>query len=103
MFIFGELFRALALLVDGVCMILYWLLVARIVVSWFPVDPYHGVVQFLHQATEPILAPLRRIPLQIGMLDLTPLIAFVGLIFIKRVLVGILLVLAQKFGVVGGL
>ena len=102
MFIFGELFRALALLVDGVSVILYWLLVARIVISWFPVDPYHGVVQFIYQVTEPILAPLRKIPLRVGMLDFTPFIAFVALIFLKRVLVGILLSLAQHFGVAAG-
>ncbi|OGW82614.1 MAG: hypothetical protein A2Z83_05205 [Omnitrophica bacterium GWA2_52_8] len=99
MFILGELFQALALLVNGICQILYWLLFARIIISWFPVDPYHGVVQFLHQVTDPILAPFRRLPLQIGMLDLSPLVAFIALFFIRNVLVGILLSLAHKVGV----
>jgi len=99
MFIFGELFRALAMLVNGVCQILYWLLFARIIVSWLPVDPYHNIVQFLYQITDPILQPFRRLPLRIGMLDLTPLIAFMALFFIRNVLVGILLRLAQSTGV----
>lgn len=98
MFIFGELFQSLAFLVNGICQILYWLLFARIIVSWLPVDPYTGIVQFLHQVTEPLLAPLRRIPLQLGMLDLSPLIAFFILQFINRILVRILLTLAVQFG-----
>ena len=98
MFIFGELFHTLAIFVNGVCQILYWLLIARIVVSWFPVDPYHAVVQFLTQVTDPLLLPLRRIPLQIGMLDLTPLVAFVILSFANRVLVRLLLTLAYQLG-----
>ena len=98
MFILGELFQSLAFLVNGICQILYWLLIARIVVSWFPVDPYHSVVQFLVQMTDPILMPFRRLPLQIGMLDLSPLVAFVALQFLNRVLVRILLGLAVQFG-----
>ena len=97
MFIFAELFRALAMLVDGICWILYWLLLARIVISWFPVDPYHAVVQFLFQATEPILALFRKVPLRFGTMDFTPLLAFITLIFVKRVLVTILLTLAHQF------
>ena len=98
MFIFGEFFMALILMVNGVCQILYWLLFARIVVSWLPVDPYHSVVQFLFQVTEPLLKPLRRLPLQIGALDLTPLVAFIALFFLRNVLVGILSRLAHFFG-----
>lgn len=98
MFILGELFRALAMLVDGICVILYWLLMVRIVLSWLPVDPYHAAVQLIYQLSEPILAPFRKIPLRIGMLDLSPLLAFVTLIFVKRVLVTILLSFAHQFG-----
>ena len=98
MFILGELFSALALLVNGVSQILYWLLFARIVISWFPVDPYHSAVQFLYQVTDPILAPFRKLPLQIGVLDLTPLVAFIALFFIRNVLIGILLRMAHALG-----
>ncbi len=98
MFIVGEIFQSLAFLVNGICQILYWLLIARIVISWFPVDPFNTAVQFLMQVTEPILAPLRRIPLQIGMLDLTPLLAFMILQFLNRILVRILVGLALQFG-----
>ena len=98
MFILGEFFQSLAFLVNGICQLLYWLLFARIIISWFPVEPYHPVVQFLNQVTEPILAPLRRIPLQIGGMDFTPLLGFMILFFVNRVAVRILVSLAYQFG-----
>ena len=98
MFILGEIFQSLAFLTSGICQLLYWLLFARIILSWFPVDPYHSVVVFLMQVTDPLLAPFRRLHLQIGMVDLAPLFAFAALYFINRVLVRIFLALALQFG-----
>lgn len=98
MFILGEFFLSLAYLVNGICTLLYWLLFARIVISWVPVDPFSGPVQFLMQVTEPILAPFRRLPLRIGMMDLSPIAAFIALQFINRVLVRILQAIAVQLG-----
>lgn len=98
MFVIGELFNSLAFLVNAICQILYWLMVARIIIAWFPVEPYHPIVQFLYQVTEPLLAPLRKIPLQIGGLDFTPLLGFMILFFVNRVAVRILISLAYQFG-----
>ena len=98
MFVFGELFRALAVLVSGLAQIVYWLLFARIIISWLPVDPYNNIVIFLRQATDPILAPFQRIPLRIGMLDLSPILAFIAISFLRNVLVGILMGIAHQFG-----
>lgn len=97
MFIFEIILKSVAYLVNGICTIMYWLLFARIIVSWLPIDPYHSIVQFLIQTTEPILAPLRRLPLRIGMLDLSPFIAFMGIYMINQILVGLLLRMAANF------
>ena len=63
---------------------------ARIVVSWFPVQPgttFASVVSFLYTITEPVLGPLRRaIPaLRMGGmgLDLSPIIV----VFVFQLLV----------------
>ncbi len=96
MFILGEFFNSLAFLINGIFTLLSWLLFARIIVSWLPVDPYHTAVVFLVQVTDPILAPFRRIPLQVGMLDLTPLVAFTALYFVNRILVRICVTLAYR-------
>ena len=98
MFIFGIIFQGLAMLVHGICTLLYWLLFARIIISWIPVDPISGPVQFLIQVTDPILAPLRRLPLHIGMLDLSPLVAFFMLFITDKILVTLLMRLAYQFG-----
>ena len=98
MFILGEIFQSLAFLVSGICTILIWLLIARIVCSWLPVDPYSAIVLFLVQVTDPILAPFRRLPLRVGMLDLTPLLAFASIYLVRNILVRILAELAARFG-----
>lgn len=98
MFIFGIIFQGLAMLVGGICTILYWLLFARIIISWFPVDPFSSPMQFLMQVTDPILEPLRRLPLRIGMMDFSPLLAFFILYLTNKILVTVLLKLAYQFG-----
>lgn len=97
MFILAQLFSSLALLFSMVFKILYFLLVIRMILSWFPVDPYNQAVSALNQVTEPLLAPFRRLPLHIGMLDLTPLLAFLAIAFLDNFIVGVLSRLAYQF------
>jgi YggT family protein len=55
--------------------------------SWIQPDPYNPVVRFLHSMTDPILIPLRRIiPPLGGMIDLSPMILFILIEFLKRAL-----------------
>ena len=53
--------------------LMIWALVLQAVLSW--VNPYSAIAQPLNQFTRPLLAPLRRIIPQVGMFDLTPLVA----------------------------
>jgi len=93
MFILGEFFRALAGLVQMVFFIFYVLLVIRIIISWFQVDPYNELVRILFKITDPILMPFRRLPIQFGMIDFSPVLAFIVLqilgSFLNRVLIGL--------------
>ena len=78
-----------------VCVALQILIVAifaRIILSWFPVDPNGGlavVVDLVSKATDWVLLPLRRVipPLRMGgmMLDLTPMIVLFGLTIVLQV------------------
>ena len=97
MFILAQLFSSLALLFSMIFKILYFLLTIRIILSWFPVDPYNQVVSTLYQITDPLLAFFRRIPLQVGMIDLTPILAFLAIAFLDHFVVGILTQLAYRF------
>ena len=64
--------------------ILLFAVVLRAVISWFPLGPGNALVRILNEVTEPILAPLRRVVPQLGMIDITPMIAILVLIFIQR-------------------
>jgi YggT family protein len=60
--------------------------VLRAVISWFPINPRSPWVIVLNEITEPILAPLRRVVPQLGMIDITPMVAMIVLLVIQRAL-----------------
>ena len=66
--------------------ILNWLIIARVLLSWIRHDPYHPVIRFIYEITEPVLKPFRRlIPPRPGMpIDWSPIIAILVLQFIER-------------------
>lgn len=74
--------------------IIILLLFARFVISWVRVSPYHPtwgkVVQIVYQLTEPILAPIRRMLPQTGMMDWSPMVVFIGIWVLRQVVVSIL-------------
>ena len=99
MFVFGQLFASLAVLFSMLFKIIYFLLVIRIVLSWFQVSPFSEPVSILYRITEPLLLPLRKLPLTVGMIDFSPVLAFILLSFLDHFVVGILRQLAYRFGV----
>ena len=101
MFILAQFFSSLALLFSMIFKMLYFLLVVRIILSWFPVDPYNSFVSALNGVTDPLLALFRKIPLQVGMIDFTPMLAFLALTFLDHFVVGVLTQLAYRFAPVG--
>jgi YggT family protein len=62
------------------------LVLARILISWLQLDPYNPIVQFLHNATEPFLAPVRRRLPPFGMFDFSPLAVLIIAWVIQRLL-----------------
>ncbi len=78
MFVIANMIEALAYVLDTFLWIYFWIVIARVVVSWVSLDPWHPIVQFLYRATEPILQPVRRyLPITMG-LDFSPLIVLMG-------------------------
>jgi YggT family protein len=76
--------------IDLVFTLLSLAILARVLLSWVRVSPYHPAVDFLYRITEPILAPLRRAIPPIGMVDISPVIAIILLQIIQQVLVAII-------------
>ncbi len=70
-----------------------WLIIARALMSWVNPDPSNAIVQLIYGLTEPILSPLRRYIPPIGMLDLSAMVAIIGLFFISSVLQRLLFLL----------
>ncbi len=63
---------------------------ARIILSWFPIEPGSGLASvygFLYSITEPVLGPIRRVIPPMGMggmgLDLSPLVVFFGISILR--------------------
>ena len=71
--------------------ILIWVLTlaifGRVLLSWISPRGNDPVTPLLYQVTEPILAPLRRLLPQMGMLDLAPMVAILVLNYLIRPLV----------------
>jgi YggT family protein len=68
-----------------ILVLVLWLLVlGRVLVSW--VDPMgrNGVSRSIVMLTEPMLAPIRRLLPQTGMVDFSPLILMLGLGILLR-------------------
>jgi YggT family protein len=79
--------KVLADIISLVFQIFSLLLLARILISWVQLDPYNPIVQFLHSATEPVLAPIRRRLPPTGMFDLSPLVAIIGAMILQQILI----------------
>ena len=98
MFVLGNFFQALATVLRYVLDIYWWLILIRAVLSWVSPDPYNPIVQFIERATEPVLAPFRRlVPAYKMGLDISPLLAALLIYFLKIFLVQTLLGFAARF------
>ena len=86
MFVLSNFVGALAVLLSYVLTAMYWLIIFRAVISWVNPDPFNPIVQFVTRVTEPVLEPLRRL-LPSMPIDLSPLLAFLGIIFLRSFLV----------------
>ena len=87
MFVLGNFIIAIAQIISAILTILIWIIVIRALISWVNPDPYNQIVQFLYRVTEPILMPIRRILPAMGGFDLSPIVALVGIMFIRSFLV----------------
>ncbi len=87
MFVLGNFIIAIAQIIGAISTILTWIIIIRALISWVNPDPYNSIVQFLYRVTEPILMPIRRILPAMGGFDLSPIVALVGIMFIRSFLV----------------
>lgn len=97
MFVIGNLFLAIAKLLDIVITLYIWIVIIRVILSWVNVDPYNPFVQFLIKITEPALSWIRRFVPNLGGLDISPMILILGLYLAEAFLVNTFRDLAYTF------
>ncbi len=92
MYVIGSFFIALARVLEFLINLYLLILFVRVVISWFPsIDPWHPLVRILRQLTDPLLDWIRRsFRLPTPGLDLSPLVAFLGLLFLKYFAIAVL-------------
>ena len=88
MFVFSNLLTAIAKVLDVVLVIYMWIVIARAILSWVSPDPYNPIVRFIHNITEPVLYQIRkRLPVNFGGIDFSPIIVLLAVIFLRQFVV----------------
>ncbi len=72
---------------ESLFLVIFWalqvyqlILLARVLMTWIPnLDYSNPIARFLYQATEPLLAPIRNALPNMGGIDLSPLVVFLGI------------------------
>jgi YggT family protein len=65
-------------------------LLVRVVSSWLPISPYSKWIRWSYAVSEPILRPLRQVIPSLGMIDITPIIAYFLIGFIQSAVLHLL-------------
>lgn len=98
--IFSPVLYGLAQIIDIALSIYMWIVIGSAILSWVSPDPYNPIVRTLRNLTEPVFWRVRRwLPfLNIGGLDLSPMVVILAVIFLKTALVGVIANIARAIG-----
>lgn len=64
------------------------IILIRVILSWVNPNPHNPAVQILYKVTDPVLNPIRRMLPSFGGLDISPLVVFFAIWFLKSLLLG---------------
>lgn len=96
MFVIGNFLLAVAQVLDIILSIYMWIIIIAALITWVNPDPYNPIVRFLYSVTEPVLRRIRRLlPFHVG-IDFSPMIAILGILFLKHFLVASLIDIARR-------
>lgn len=87
----GDAVSGLGFILYGAISIYMLLIFIRIIFSWGMLTYRNRVMRFLIDVTEPLLGPLRRIIPPLGMMDISPIFAFIILWLLKMAVQGTLI------------
>jgi YggT family protein len=98
----SNIIELLALAVDKILWVYSIVIIVRALMSWFRPNPRNPFVGFIYGITDPILNPVRdlimnRLGLNLGGLDISPIIVLVGVYFFRIIAVDLLQLLSRAF------
>lgn len=76
-------------LINLVFTVYTFMLLARVIGSWFPRFAHSRVMHFLGFYTDPYLNLFRRFIPPLGMIDISPMVAFMALQFLQYLVVAV--------------
>ncbi|WP_174520451.1 YggT family protein [Desulfolucanica intricata] len=68
----------------------FYILFARIILSWIKHNPYQPIIRFIYETTEPVLGLFRKIIPPLGVVDISPIAAFFVLQLVRQLVISIL-------------
>ena len=99
MYIVGYFLQGIAAVLEVALSMYWWIIIGSVVVSWIGADPFNPIIRFLRAATEPVYYRIQRaLPVVIGGMDFTPIVALLGLEFLRVFLVQSLYQAAAEVG-----
>ena len=81
-------------IIDTVIMIYIWLIIIRVLMSWFNPNYANSFIQFLIQVTEPVLGPARQIVQRIiptRNFDISPIVVILLLELVRSLLIRLII------------
>ena len=85
MIILSNFLIAIATVLKIALNIYMWIVIAQAVLSWVNPDPYNPIVRFINNVTEPVYYLIRkRLPLNFGGIDFSPMLVILAIIFLQQ-------------------
>jgi YggT family protein len=66
--------------------ILTYIIFIKVILSWFPHNPYQPAIRLIYQISNSILSPIRNTVSPIGGIDISPIIAIFIIQLIKNII-----------------
>jgi len=97
MFVSGNLISAVASIINIVLDLYFWVIFIRAIMSWFNPNPYNPFVRTIYRLVDPVTYKISRIiPTRFGMVDLSPFILMLFIMFLQKFIVKTLFDIALR-------
>lgn len=88
MFALGNLITTIAYILNIVLDLYFWVIFIRAILSWFRPNPYNPIVRTIYRLVDPVTYKISSvIPTRIGMVDISPFILMLIIIFLQKFVV----------------